>query len=93
MSDTVPAQVSDTFKRWQSGIAAFDLDKIAKERTVLEDKEKRSTDLKGLSPADKKDIDAKCTELDNREKTAQAKRDKLWELRPRNEAKGEAKPA
>ncbi len=29
MSDTVPAQVSDTFERWQSGIAAFDLDKIA----------------------------------------------------------------
>jgi len=29
MNDTVPAQVSDTFQRWQSGIAAFDLDTIA----------------------------------------------------------------
>ena len=71
----------------------IEFDKIAKERTVLEEKEKRSTDLKGLLPADKKDIEAKRAELDSREKKAQATRDKLWELRPKNEAKGEAKPA
>lgn len=67
-----------------------EFDKIANERKVLEEKEKRSSDLKGMTAADKKDIEAKRTELDKREAKAQATRDKLWELRPKN---GEAKPA
>jgi len=80
-----------TVRELKSVLVEFD--KIANERKVLEEKEKRSSDLKGMTAADKKDIEAKRTELDKREAKAQATRDKLWELRPKNEAKGEAKPA
>ena len=57
----------------------LEYDKIAKERTVLDEKEKRLAD-KG-SAADKKDIDAKRAELDARQEKAQAQREKLFELK------------
>ena len=70
----------------------IEFDKINKERAIVDDKEKRGTD-KGLSAVDKKDIEAKRAELDARQKKAEAMRDKLWELRPKNDAKTDAKPA
>jgi hypothetical protein len=58
----------------------IEFDKIAKERTVLEDKEKRAGD-KGLTAADKKDIEAKRAELDARQKKAEELKSKVSELR------------
>jgi len=52
------------------------------ERSVLDDKEKRLTDK--ATPADKKDIETKRAQLEAREKKAQAQRDKLWELKPKD---------
>ncbi len=57
----------------------IEYDKIAKERTVLDDKEKRLAD-KG-SASDKKDIEAKRAELDARQEKAKTQREKLFELR------------
>lgn len=67
-----------------------EFDKLGKERTVLEEKEKRLTD-KGLSEADKKDIEAKRADIDARQKKAEAQRDKLWDLKPKAEPKALAK--
>ena len=57
----------------------IEYDKIAKERTVLEEKEKRTADK--ASASDKKDIEAKRAELDARQEKAQAQRAKLFELK------------
>ena len=70
----------------------IEFDKIAKERTVIDDKEKRGTD-KGLTEVDRKDIEAKRASLDARQKKAEAMKNKLWELKPKNELKTEAKAA
>ncbi|MBL9088212.1 MAG: hypothetical protein JNM10_13815 [Planctomycetia bacterium] len=59
----------------------IEYDKIAKERTVLEEKEKRTADK--ASASDKKDIEAKRAELDARQEKAQAQRAKLFELKPK----------
>lgn len=64
----------------------IEFDKINKERTVLEEKEKRLAD-KPMSPADKKDIEAKKAELDARQAKATAAKDKLWELKPKDAPK------
>jgi hypothetical protein len=57
-----------------------EFDKIAKERSVLEEKEKRAGD-KGLTAADKKDIEAKRAELDARQKKADELKSKIAELK------------
>lgn len=67
-----------------------EFDKLGKERSVLDEKEKRLTD-KGLSEADKKDIEAKRADIDARQKKAEAQRDKLWDLKPKAEPKALAK--
>ena len=67
-----------------------EFDKLAKELTVLEEKEKRLTD-KGLSEADKKDIEAKRADIDARQKKAEAQKDKLWDLKPKVDPKALAK--
>jgi hypothetical protein len=72
-----------------------EFDKIAKERTVVDDKEKRATD-KGLTEIDRKEIAAKRAELDARQKKAEEAKNKLWELRPKGDSaapKSDAKPA
>jgi hypothetical protein len=56
-----------------------EFDKIAKERTVLDDKEKRTADK--ATDADKKEIATKRAELDSREKKATEKKNALWELK------------
>lgn len=67
-----------------------DFDKLAKELSVLEEKEKRLTD-KGISDADKKDIEAKRADHAVRQKKAEAQRDKLWDLKLKTEPKALAK--
>jgi hypothetical protein len=61
----------------------IEYDKIAKERTVLEEKEKRLADK--ATPSDKKDLEAKRTELDSRQEKAQAQRAKLFELKAKGD--------
>lgn len=61
----------------------IEYDKIAKERTVLDEKEKRLADK--ATPSDKKDIEAKRAELDTRQEKAQAQRAKLFELRAKGD--------
>lgn len=61
----------------------IEYDKIAKERTVLEEKEKRLADKPNA--ADKKDIEAKRAELDSRQEKAQAQREKLFELKAKGD--------
>lgn len=63
----------------------IEFDKINNERKVLEDKEKRLGDK--ATSADRKDLDAKKSELENREKKATAAKDKLWELKPKDAPK------
>lgn len=60
-----------------------EFDKVYKERSVVDDKEKRLADK--ATPADKKDLEAKRAELDAREKKAQEQKDKLCDLKPRDE--------
>lgn len=67
----------------------LEYDKIAKERTVLEDKEKRLADK--ATPADKKDLEAKRTELETRQQKAEQARAKLFELKPKASKKELAK--
>lgn len=70
----------------------IEFDKIYKERAVVDDKEKRSTD-KGLTEVDRKDIAAKRAELDAREKKATEQKDKLWELKSKDDAAKDKKAA
>lgn len=59
-----------------------DFDKLAKARQVIDDKEKRLADK--ITPADQKDLEAKRAELDAKQKAAEAKRDKLLELKAKD---------
>jgi hypothetical protein len=61
----------------------IEFDKVNAERSVLEEKEKRLTDK--ATPADKKEIETKRSQLEAREKKAQAQKDKLWDLKPKGE--------
>lgn len=69
----------------------IEFDKINNERKVLAEKEKRLTDKS--TAADKKEVETKKNELDTREKKAMAMKDKLWELKPKDAPKDDAKPA
>src|SRR5262245_37430674 len=63
-------------------------DKIAKERTVQDEKEKRLKDKPNAG--DEKDIAAKRAELDSREKKATEKKDSLWKLKVKGASKAAA---
>jgi len=67
-----------------------EFNKIYKAGQVLDDKEKRLGDK--ATPADKKELETKRTELTTRTKKNEEKRDKLGELKPRDAASAE-KPA
>jgi hypothetical protein len=59
-----------------------EFDKVNKERAIQDDKEKRLGDK--ATPADKAAIAAKRAELDARQTKAEASRDKLLELKPKD---------
>jgi len=66
----------------------IEFDKIGKERTVLEEKEKRLKDKPNAN--DEKDVAAKRAELDSREKKATEKKDSLWKLKVKGASKAAA---